>query len=914
MLANRPRRLIFLIALLILVVVVWPIFAGFYTELLWYDHLGYSSVMLTSLWTKIMLGLVVGLISTGILLVNYRTARRLSPHIQPVEFIEIDGERLPAPNIAVSIGRFAIPLVVLVGLFFTSTGWSAWETYLRFRHQVAFGGSDPIFGRNISFYVFTLPMLESIGAWLTSLTVVCFITALLVYGSQMTSQLSAQSFKLRLEKRPRRHLLVIAAVFFALVAFENYLKIPNLMLSDSGAVFGAGYTDLNYRLPIYRVQIVLALLVAALAVASIFRHRLTLLWAGLAVYALALGVGLVVPAIVQRINVVPNELAKETPYIKHNIAATRQAFGLDQIEERELSSDLPLTAKDIQENQATINNIRLWNEGPLLETFAQIQEIRSYYDFKSVDNDRYMIDGNLQQVMLSARELPSSSLQNRNWINERLTFTHGYGLTLGPVDQVTPEGLPVLFIKDLPPHSSKDSLKIERPEVYFGELTSEHVYVRTQAREFDYPSGEQNVYTTYEGEGGIPIGSLWRRLLFATRLGDSKLLLSDDLTSESRVMMRRNILDRLRAVAPFLIFDSDPYLVISEGRLFWLADAYTTTDRYPYSEPATQQINYIRNSVKAVVDAYHGHINLYIADAQDPIINTYAKIFPGILKPLSEMPEDLRAHIRYPELIFRIQSAVYSTYHMDDPQIFYNKEDQWAVASVNEAQEGGEAQPLEPYYTIMKVPGEQSEEFILMLPFTPRRKDNLASWMVARSDGDKYGKLAVYKFPKQKLVFGPRQVVQRINQDPEISRQLALWSRSSQVNFGTLMVIPIKESLLYIYPLYLRAASGNIPELRRVIVVADNRIAMEPTLAASLNRLFGESTLTPQTDAPSPTPAETTAPTPGEPTVAVNLAEKAKQHFDRMDQARRDGDWARFGEEWRLLGQVLDQMNQANQR
>ncbi|MBK9316552.1 MAG: UPF0182 family protein [Acidobacteria bacterium] len=427
--------------------------------------------------------------------------------------------------------------------------------------------------------------------------------------------------------------------------------------------------------------------------------------------------------------------------------------GLDRIEERELSGSAELTLNDVRENAATINNIRLWDHAPLLETFAQIQEIRTYYEFQSVDNDRYRINGDLRQTMISPRELSAESLPVRNWINETLTFTHGFGLTLGPVNQVTTEGLPVLLIKDIPPVTSVPSLDVTRPEIYFGELSHDPVYVKTAAQEFNYPSGEENVYGQYAGKGGIQLNSYLRRMAYAIRFGDMKLLLSNDIGAESRVLYHRNIRERLKRIAPFLRFDVDPYLVISEGRLFWIADAYTVSDRYPYSQPYGG-INYIRNSVKAVIDAYNGDARLYVADSNDPLIQTWSRIFPGILKPLDEMSADLRSHLRYPEDIFRVQTAVYSTYHMDQPQIFYNKEDQWEIPSFSEA--NGQAQSMEPYYTIMKLPGEQNEEFILMLPFTPRRKDNLASWMVARADGENYGRMLVYRFPEAEADIRPQ--------------------------------------------------------------------------------------------------------------------------------------------------------------
>ncbi|SVB81184.1 uncharacterized protein METZ01_LOCUS234038, partial [marine metagenome] len=479
------------------------------------------------------------------------------------------------------------------------------------------------------------------------------------------------------------------------------------------------------------------------------------------------------------------------------------------------------TLADINNNSETINNVRLWDHQPLLDTFGQIQEIRTYYDFASVDNDRYVIDGMYRQIMLSGRELNSESLPNRTWPNERLTFTHGYGVALGPVNEVTPEGLPVLFIKDLPPASSVD-LKVDQPGLYFSDLSSDYVLVDTNTREFHYPKGDDNVFSQYEGVGGVPLGGLVRKALFALYFRDFNILISEQLTSESRVLFHRNITDRVNAIAPFLVYDGDPYLVISEGRLYWMRDAYTVSKRYPYSTQVVNEVNYIRNSVKIVIDAYHGTTTYYLADPNDPIALTLQRVFPDLFTPLDEMSADLRSHIRYPEDIFRLQTEMFMTYHMTNPAVFYNKEDQWEVPAIDA---DGRATQMEPYYTIMKLPGENEAEFIQMLPFTPARKDNLAAWMVARSDGQHYGKLIAFAFPKQTVVFGPRQVVARINQDETISPQITLWNQQgSQVIQGTLLVIPIEESLLYIRPLYLRAAGGRIPELKRVIVAYQNQI------------------------------------------------------------------------------------------
>jgi uncharacterized membrane protein (UPF0182 family) len=510
--------------------------------------------------------------------------------------------------------------------------------------------------------------------------------------------------------------------------------------------------------------------------------------------------------------------------------------------------------------------------------------------------------------MLSARELNSESLPSRTWINERLTFTHGYGLTLGPVNQVTPEGLPVLFIKNLPPESTVPALRVDEPSLYFGELSNDHVFVKTRTKEFHYPKGDDNVMASYAGDGGVSVGSFFRKLLFSIRFGSIKTLLSSDLTAESRVLFHRRIAERVDRIAPFLTFDSDPYLALSGGRLVWIQDAYTTTHHYPYSTPIRGGVNYIRNSVKVTVDAYHGTTTFYLIDPKDPVAATLDKAFPTLFRPLAEMPEDLRTRLRYPETIFAIQASVFATFHMTNPAVFYNKEDQWEVPAIDD--QGGQAVRMQPYYTIMKLPGEQQAEFIQMLPFTPRQKDNLAAWMVARSDGDRYGQLEVFQVPKQRVVFGPRQVVARINQDQVISPQITLWNQQgSQVIQGTLLVIPIEESLLYIRPLYLRAAGGRIPELKRVIVAHQNQIVMEETLEAGLERMFppGNRGATARAKG-TPEGAPAAVPAPGPDPGLADLLGRASEHYDRALKAQREGDWALYGEEIKRLGQVLEQL------
>ena len=892
----------------------WFVFARFYTDYLWFSSVGFQNVLSTMLTAGLVSALIIGVVAGVLTFLNLRLAVGRCP--EPPEMIYESDEDVrialsfAQPPPLSTILRYApIPVGIIVGLLGALTGWGLGETFLRYLYQVPFGSADPIFGYDIAFYVFTLPVLDRLSALLLTLLVVNLVGAAGVYLASTQIEINKTTGKLSKFEFPRAgrgHILALLGVFFLLIAGKAFLAMPNLLLMNDGSFFGASFTDVNAVLPLLWAQMATGALAAIFTFVCIFRKALGWLWTGVSLLALFWLASFAYPAFVQRFSVAPNELGKETEFIRHNIEATRTAYAINSVEERELSGSQTLTAADMRENQRTISNIRLWDTQPLLDTFAQIQEIRTYYEFQSVDNDRYKINGEIQQVMISPRELNAASLPNRNWINEHLTFTHGYGAAVGPVDKVTAEGMPELFVKDIPPTVTVPELKIDRPEIYFGEMSNERIYVNTKTEEFSHPAGEQNVFLNYSGDGGIPIGSTFGQLLFASRFGDLKVLLSDDLTAESKVVQIRNIRERLQKVAPYLRFDNDPYLVINEGKLIWIADAYTTTNRYPYSQPV-DGINYIRNSVKATVDAYHGTVNLYMSDPNDPMIQTYARVFPNTLKPLAEMPESLRAHMRYPEDIFLIQAKVFATYQMNEPQEFYNKEDQWTIAQTSGANDKEEARSMEPYYTIMKLPGEQKEEFILMLPFTPQRKDNLAAWMVARSDGENYGKLAAYRFPKQQLVYGPKQVVARINQDPEISRQLSLWNqRGSRVIFGTLMVIPIKESLIYVQPLYLRAENGKIPELRRVIVASDNRTVMEETLEKSMARLFGEET--------KPKSVGETKPQSGESPTAVtddsaDLLGQAKQHYQLAIEAQRAGDWAKYGEEIKRLGETLEKLS-----
>ncbi|MDH4022609.1 MAG: UPF0182 family protein, partial [Gammaproteobacteria bacterium] len=805
---------------------------GVYTDWLWFGEVGFGQIFLRTLGTRVALGAGAFAIAFAVLYANVRLAQR-SMGKREFTVYGPQGARTVAFDMGSLKPLFLIGSLIASALL-ASYAAAQWDVWLMSRNAVPFGISDPILAYDVGFYIFHLPLLHAL---LNFFLLTVLLAALGVGVAHFASQnlVLDPARGLLMSIGARRHLSVLAAFVLLLLAFRAWLGLSQLLISPSGIVHGASYVDVHAGIPVQWALVVVAALGAGLALWQTRTARFwPLLAAGGGYFAVAVA-GQAYGIALQRLVVAPNEQVTEVPYITYSIAATRAGFALDNVEERQLSGEATLTATDIERNRATFDNVPLWNEQPLLDTFGQLQEIRTYYDFASVDNDRYVIDGEYRQIMLSAREMNSDALPSGTWINERLTFTHGYGLTLGPVNQVTPEGLPVLFIKDLPLASSVD-LKVDQPGIYFGELSNDHVFVKTGTAEFDYPKGDDNVFGSYEGKGGITVDSLFRRLLFAVRFGSPDVLFSPKLTTGSRVLMYRRIAERVRRIAPFLTYDPDPYLAISGGRLVWVQDAYTTSTRYPYATPSAGGINYIRNSVKVTIDAYDGTVVFHLVDTQDPVAATLAKVFPDLFRPLADMPDDLRNRLRYPQGIFGLQASMFATFHMTSPDTFYNREDQWDIPSLDASEVG---QPMSPYYTIMKLPGGSTPEFIQMLPYTPRQKDNLAAWMVARSDGDNYGQLIVFQLPKQTVVFGPRQIAARINQDEVIAPQITLWDQQgSEVIQGTLLVIPIEESLVYIRPLYLRAAGGRIPELKRVVVAYRNRIVMEESLDVALARLF----------------------------------------------------------------------------
>ncbi|MEM8503132.1 MAG: UPF0182 family protein [Cyanobacteria bacterium P01_D01_bin.1] len=765
---------------------------------------------------------------------------------------------------------------VILSICFSITATEEWARVLPTLNPSAFSQFDPVFNEELSFYIFRLPLWELIEFWLSGILMFMLVAVTLEY--LLAGNTFSQGRFAGFSSGQQRHLSAIASGLLIVTALGDWLRRYELLYSPQGVSYGASFTDIFVGLPVNTALSFIALGLAATLAGRAFggkiltrRLRISggVLKARPVVGAIALYLLLTLlgstlaPWLIQRLVVQPNELQRETPYIERTIAFTRNAFDLDNIEAREFNPQGTLTTAALEENRSTIDNIRLWDTRPLLESNRQLQQIRLYYEFADADVDRYgFAETNealrRRQVLISARELNYEQVpaEAQTWVNEHLIYTHGYGFTMSPVNVAGPSGLPEYFIRDIAHTPSSEavrrSIPIGKPRIYFGELTNTYIMPNSRIPELDFPSGSENVYNSYDGNGGINIGPLWKRLLFAKHLRDWKMLLTDDFTADTKLMFRRNIKQRINRIAPFLQFDEDPYLVVADAGenfatpgeesgtnyLYWMVDAYTTSDRYPYADPGDNPYNYIRNSVKVVVDAYNGSVHFYIADESDPIIRTWTQIFPGTFEPLSAMPDTLRTHIRYPQDFSAVQSNQLLIYHMTDPQVFYNREDQWRAPNEIYA---NEAQVVKPYYLIMELPEEDEDEFVLLRPFTPAQRNNLVAWLAARSDGEQYGKQLLYQFPKQELVFGPEQIEARINQEPSISQRISLWNtQGSRANQGNLLVIPIEQSLLYVEPLYLEAEQNRLPILARVIVAYKNRIAMAQTLDQGLQAIFGD--------------------------------------------------------------------------
>ncbi len=893
-----------------IVFVLATVGVGLYTDWLWFESLAFQSVFLTGLLARTGLFVAGGLVFLaffgGNMLLAWRLAPR-APRLPPLREMTISSGELQIDlGMLERMAKWAIlPASLFLALIMASNAGARWETVLRFLNARGFGASDPLFGQDIGFYVFLLPMYRFLQGWLLATVVLTLIGVGAIYWLRLTISTYGTSWSpYRLNRPVRAHLLSLGAVLLLLLAAHHRLQIMELVLAPNPLFTGARYTDVNALQPMLWVLMVVAALGAVALIANIFVRGFWLVGGAAALWAAVLVLGTwIYPGVVQSFEVTPTELSKERPYLESNIRMTRQAFGLDRVQEEYFQAEDAVTPSEIQQYPDTINNIRLWDHRPLLSVYNQIQSIRLYYDFNDVDVDRYTIDGKYRQVMLSARELSPQKLatEAQTWVNRRLQFTHGYGVVVSPVNEVSTEGMPNLLLKDVPP---KGALPVDRPEIYFGETTNNQVVVKTKEQEFDYPKQDQNVYTTYEGSGGVPIDSFVRKLAFALQFGDSDLMFTSYISPESRILYYRQIQTRVKKLAPFLMLDADPYVVVADGKLYWIQDAYTYTDRYPYSQVYSKKLNYIRNSVKVVIDAYNGDVTFYVIDPSDPMISAYQGIFPTLFTAIDRMPQSLAAHIRYPEDLFRIQNEMYRSYHMDDPRVFYNKEDLWMVP--NEVYLDKQ-QPMDPYYVIMRLPNTAQDEFLLMLPFTPPGKDNLIAWMAARSDGAEYGKLLVYKFPKEKLVFGPMQISARINQDPVVSSQFTLWNQAgSRVNRGNMLVIPIGNSNLYVEPVYLQAERSQMPELKRVIVATGNRLAMEPSLEAALASLFGGRAPA----APQPAAAGAAPSGPPGPADVAGLIQSIRQHYSAAQEAARAGNWAKYGDELKAMDQDLSRLEQ----
>lgn len=888
--------------------------AQLYTDWLWFQSLSYQRVFMTIIVSDLGLRFAASAAFFILLFLNLLLTR--GPLIKASQKAAVFREDNLVTIQASPLSRFFNPgyllaaytvLSLIMAFLFSFTVAGDWVTLQKFLHPTSFRVLDPVFQRDVGFYVFQLPFyqfLYNVASW--TILIIAFWVCIIYL---LVSVVHGAPGRLLQSMAARYHLSILAVLFFSLKAVGYQLDQYALLFTHHGAVWGPGYTAIHTTLFAYKVLTYVALICALAILVNLFLRRFKLIVYSIGFLLLAsVLLGGIYPVFVQRFMVTPNEISMETPYLERNIQFTRKAYNLDTIEKRSFPAGKVLSLEDIQANKDTVGNIRLWDWEPLQQTYSQLQEMRLYYQFKDIDVDRYLVDGRYRQVMLAPRELNQEHLptQAKTWMNQRLKYTHGYGIAMSPVNELTGEGLPAFLLKDIPP-ATTTNLKVTRPEIYYGELTDNYVIVNTKTLEFDYPSGDDNVFSTYDGGGGVSLNSFMRRVMFAFSFGDYKLLLASDVDNNSRILYYRNIKQRVQKIAPFLDYDSDPYMVLSEGKLYWMWDAYTTTDKYPYSEPYNKVNNYIRNAVKVVVDAYTGNVVFYISDPGDPVVLTYSKIFPGLFKSMEEMPDDLKQHIRYPVDLFNIQANMYAVYHMEDPQVFYNKEDKWNLPTEIF---GNEEKPMQPYYTIIKLPGESKPEFVLILPFTPQNKKNMIAWLAARSDGEDYGKLLSYGFPKQELVYGPMQIEARVNQDTTISQQLALWDqRGSRVIRGNLLAIPIKDALLYVEPLYLQAEQSKMPELRRVIVAHGDMVVMEPTLDKALEKIFG-----PSGGVQKPTVTSEPGAKPLSPASVSDLAQKANQLYDEAQNKLKAGDWSGYGESLSKLKQTLtDLVNRTGQ-
>jgi len=805
------------------------------------------------------------------------------------------------PDWAVESIVVVLPFLGAVVVALTVAGM--WDDFLRLRFAQPFDRAEPVLGRDAGFYVFIVPFIEGLQNTLSVVGAIGLGVHLLAYH-QCDMLRSWKALTESVRRRALRNLSANATLFLLAWGCGYYLDRFHLLYEAGGAVFGPGYTDVAVVLPVLAVMAGASVALVGVVLVGAMKTRMQWPLLGVVSYVvIAVVVLLAMPSLFQQFVVRPNELELEAPYLRNNIAFTRHGFGLERVEERSYPAMTELTHAEARANTDTLDNIRLWDWRPLHQTYKQMQEIRLYYAFHNIDVDRYMIDGRLRQVLLAARELGDTlPSQSNTWVNRILQYTHGYGLamSLAAHEDAVGEGLPKMVVKDLPPVAS-GGLRVDQPAIYFGEAMGGYRLVNTRIEEFDYPRGDDNVYARYAGRGGVPLSSFWTRLLFAWNRFDVNILISSYVTPESRILLWRRVAERVAKIAPFLALDSDPYLVLSDGRLYWVQDAYTVSRTFPYSDSRDTGINYIRNSVKVVIDAYEGSVDFYLADEADPIIAAYRAAFPGLFKPLSAITPDLKTHLRYPQDLFSMQVRKYKRYHMQNPQVFYNNEDLWGLAN---EKYGGKLAPMLPYYILMRLPGESQLQFLLMIPLTPHEKDNMIAWMAARADFPGYGDLVVYKFPKERLIYGPLQIEALIDQDTVIARQRSLWDqRGSRVIRGNIMVIPVNHSILYVEPVYLIAETSDVPQLKRVIVAYGGRVAMEPTLDEALAAVFGDRPSDRAAEAADTGSEELAAPA----ALGGDALTRARDAVRRADAAMKRGDWRAFGAAMDEVKRALDE-------
>ena len=909
--------MIYIIISIIFFILTYLGLFNFLPEFYWFQSFNYDHIYIKTLFYK----LIIFVAAFFPILLIYLFNQKILDHILNKSQI-IQDDTVPSPIvlrlkqvIQAFIGSYEsikltlstslkLLIYLIVSLLIARFVSFFWSDIVLALYDTAFLLNDPIFDTNISFYIFKLPIyLHLLGTIKFIIFTILFFSLWNYLKRGFFTLFFSTSFSLI-----RSHIFGLLSIYFILNSISSYLSKFELLFKNNDIIYGAGFTDINVYLKAISVFPILWLIVALLSIAFIFRPNLKLIVTGILIIIIPNLLFLnIIPSIVQNYVVTPNEYKKEVPFIKQNISYTQAAYQLDEINEIDVNYEKMLTGFNDAAFNSTLNNVRLWNPGPLKSTLKQLQEIRLYYEFKNIDIDRYMINGEPQQVMVSVRELDINQIsqQAQTWVNKHLIFTHGYGLCLVPVNQFNEEGLPELFIRDIPPVSNIN-LTIKQPEIYFGESTNHYVIANTKQKEFDYPKDNENRYTNYSGNGGIKLNSFLKRLIFAFKLKDIKILISQNIHSKSRLMYDRNVHVIPGKITPFIIYDSDPYIVINDdGRLVWMVDGYTSSRFFPYSTPYANQINYIRNSVLATVDAYTGETKFYIKDTDDPIVASYAKMYPNLFKPLSALEVSLKKHIRFPKDLFKITSKVYNTYHMNDPQVFYNKEDVWTFPT--ETFDSDTGITMEPYYMFVQNPKTEAFEYVMMMPLTPSNKNNLVSILTASCDPSNFGELTVYKLPKQETVYGPLQIESRIDQNTEISKDLTLWGQvGSRVIRGNLMVIPYKNSILYVEPIYLQATQSKLPELKRVIVAFGDKVTMASSIYEGIDVLTQGGYRLRQESIPKSSEKIST-------NYSNDLTKKIIDTYSKVKETLKKSDWASFGKTFEALDKLMDQLKKEEQ-